>query len=222
MPSMRSALDDLEARCEAHIRAHANEGDPAHDPMHVARTVANAKELATSEGARLEIVVPAAWLHDCVSVPKTSPLRAQASRLAAAEAARLLHDWGCDPAWLPEIQHAIEAHSFSAGIVPRTIEAQVLQDADRLEALGAIGLARTLMLGGFMRRPLYVAADPFCESRSPDDAASTVDHFYTKLLQLSGTMQTTAGRREAETRTRLLRSFLDDLRRELRMDDRAG
>ena len=208
-------LHDLDAHCAAFIRDHMSATDPAHDPMHVMRTLANARQLAAIEGARLEIVVPAAWLHDCVSVPKTSPLRSQASRLAAAEAIRLLQSWGCDPAWLPEIQHAIEAHSFSADIAPRTIEAQVLQDADRLEALGAVGLARTLMLGGYLRRPLYVPDDPFCEARPADDRASTVDHFYTKLLHLSGTMQTDAGRREAETRTRLLRTFLDELRREL-------
>lgn len=208
-------LDDLDARCEAFVREHMGSSDPAHDPMHVARTVTNARRLAAVEGARLEIVVPAAWLHDCVSVPKTSPLRSQASRLAAADAIRRLQDWDCDPAWLPEIRHAIEAHSFSAGIAPQTLEAKVLQDADRLEALGAVGLARTLMLGGFLRRPLYAADDPFCELRVPDDSASTVDHFYTKLLRLSATMQTDAGRQEAETRTGLLRVFLDELRREL-------
>ena len=65
-------------------------------------------------------------------------------------------------ACLPEIRHAIEAHSYSAGIAPRTIEAKVVQDADRLDALGAIGLARCIAVGAALGRPLYEPDDPFC------------------------------------------------------------
>lgn len=203
---------DLEQHCVAVLTAQA--GDVAHDLEHVRRVVRNAQALAAAEGARLEVVWPAAWLHDCVTVPKDSPLRAQASRLAADQAVKWLRSWGCPEALLPEIAHAIEAHSFSAGIAPRTPEARVLQDADRLEAIGAIGLARCLMLGGAMGRPLYAPEDPFCESRRPDDSVSAVDHFYAKLLKLEATMQTASGRREARQRTGFLREFLAQLRRE--------
>lgn len=212
---MTLSLSDLETRCAAFVRERMASNDPAHDLMHIERVVANARHLAASEGVRVEIVVPAAWLHDCVTLPKDSPQRAQASRLAAAEAARLLAEWGCEPDWLSEITHAIEAHSFSGGIEPRSIEAKVVQDADRLEALGAVGLARTLMLGGFMRKPLYKPDDPFCEKGAPDDRRAVIDHCYAKLLHLTGTMQTAAGRREAEIRTVLIERFLDELRREL-------
>jgi len=183
--------------------------------MHIERVVANARHLAASEGARLEIVVPAAWLHDCVTLPKDSPQRAQASTLAAAEATRLLTEWDCERDWLPAIAHAIEAHSFSAGIEPRSIEAKVVQDADRLDALGAVGLARTLMLGGFSRKPLYKPEDPFCEAGAPDDKRAVIDHCYAKLLRLAATMQTASGRHEAEIRTTLIERFLHELRREL-------
>jgi uncharacterized protein len=206
---------DIDARCEAFIREHTALNDPAHDPSHVVRVVNNARHLAQLEHARLEIVVPSAWMHDCVTLPKESPRRSEASRLAAAEATRLLAEWGCDPEWLPSIHHAIEAHSFTAGITPRTIEAKVLQDADRLDALGALGLSRSLMLGGFKRKPLYDVTDPFCETRKPDEHVAVLDHFYTKLLHLSGTMQTEAGRHEAEVRTAFLQRYLDELRREL-------
>jgi uncharacterized protein len=212
---MALTLSDLESRCEAYVRERMGSNDPAHDVMHIERVVANARHLAASEGARLEIVAPAAWLHDCVTLPKDSPDRAHASRLAAAEAARLLAEWGCEPAWMPGIAHAIEAHAFSAKIEPRSIEAKVVQDADRLDALGAVGLSRTLMLGGFLRKPLYEPADPFCESREPDDRRVVIDHCYAKLLHLAGTMQTAAGRREAEVRTTFIQAFLDELRREL-------
>lgn len=191
-------------------------GDVAHDLEHVRRVMKNARTLAEMEGARLEVVLPAAWLHDCVTVPKDSAQRSAASRLAAAQAVQWLRAWGWPGEFLPEVAHAIEAHSFSAGIAPRTMEAKVVQDADRLDALGAVGLARCLMLGGAMDRPLYAATDPFCEQRAPDDRSACVDHFYTKLLKLETTMQTNSGREEAGKRTDVLRKFLAELRRELK------
>ena len=212
-PSRVTDTSRIEALSERHLAALG--GDAAHDLEHIRRVVANARALALIEGARLDVVVPAAWLHDCVTVAKDSPDRPRASRLAAVEAVRLLTGWGTPPELLPEIAHAIEAHSFSAGIAPRTPEAGVLQDADRLDALGAIGLARCLMLGAELGRPLYVPGDPFCDHREPDDLASSVDHFYTKLLRLAETFRTAAGRAEAGRRTQILRRFLDDLRREL-------
>nr|MCU0650475.1 HD domain-containing protein [Gemmatimonadaceae bacterium] len=138
-------LDAVSARSRAHVATLP--GDAAHDHCHVWRVVATAERLAAIEGARLDVVRPAAWLHDCVVVPKDAPHRARASRLAADEAVRLLAAWGFGALPLDEIAHAIAAHSFSAGIAPRTLEARVVQDADRLDALGAIGLARCLALG---------------------------------------------------------------------------
>jgi uncharacterized protein len=206
----------LERRCREKLSALA--GDAAHDLEHVRRVVRNARELAGVEGARLEVVLPAAWLHDCVMVAKDSPQRATASRLAAAQAGAWLREWRWPGELLPDIAHAIEAHSFSAGIAPRTIEAQVVQDADRLDALGAVGLARCLMLGGAMGRPLYAAEDPFCERRAPDDRTACVDHVYAKLLKLGDTMQTAAGRTEARKRTEFLGRFLKELRRNLKLE----
>lgn len=204
---------ELERRCVEKLAAAG--GDVAHEREHVRRVVRNAENLATAEQARLEIVLPAAWLHDCVTGPKDSPQRASASRLAAVQAVAWLREWGWAEALLPEIAHAIEAHSFTANLVPRTIEAKVVQDADRLDALGAVGLARCLMLGGAMQRPLYAAEDPFCAQRPADDRVSAVDHFYAKLLKLEGLMQTASGRREARRRTEFLRTFLAELKREI-------
>jgi len=189
--------------------------DPGHDPAHLERVVATAMKLAAEEGARMEIVLPAAWLHDCVHVAKDSPDRPRASRLAAEHAARFLEAAGYPGTWLPDIRHAIEAHSYSAGIAPRTVEAKVVQDADRLDALGAVGLARCIAVGFALGRPLYGADDPFCRSRAPDDRGASVDHFYAKLLKLADTMQTPAGRREAERRTAFLRAFIAQLESEL-------
>jgi uncharacterized protein len=189
--------------------------DPAHDLEHVRRVVRNAVQLAALEHADLAVVLPAAWLHDCVSVRKDSPQRAQASRLAAAAARTLLLEIGYPADSIPAIEHAISAHSFSAQIAPATAEARVVQDADRLDSLGAVGLARCLMLSGAHNRALYHPKEPFPLDRTPDDLSYTVDHFYTKLLGLVDTMQTDAGRAEAQRRTRFLHTFLEQLGREI-------
>jgi len=150
-----------------------------------------------------------------VIVPKDSPERKAASRLAAAAAGVFLHDAGYADQFIPAIQHAIEAHSFSAKIPPRTVEAQVVQDADRLDALGAVGIARTMMLGGVMGKPLYDADEPFPITRTADAGENVLDHFFVKLLTLSDTMQTCAGRDEAARRTAFMREYLAHLGHEL-------
>lgn len=189
--------------------------DPAHDLAHIRRVVANARLLAEAEGAELAVVLPAAWLHDCVVLPKDSEQRSLASRMAAEKAGDFLRQSGYPADLIPAIEHAIAAHSFSAGIAPRTLEARVVQDADRLDALGAIGMARTLLLGGFMGKPLYDIAEPIPRARRPDDRENVIDHFYVKLLKLAGEMHTPAGRREGERRTGLMRLYLEELEREL-------
>jgi uncharacterized protein len=182
---------------------------------HLARVVSMAQRLAALEDADIDVVLPAAWLHDCVHVPVTSPDRPRASVMAGDTAVEFLRGIGYPASTLDAIHHAIAAHSFSAKIAPTTVEAQVVQDADRLDAIGAIGIARCLMLGGQLGRVLYDADDPFAEHRPPDDRVSSIDHFYTKLLGLAGTMQTKAGRAEAQVRTAFMRAWLDQLRREI-------
>ena len=188
--------------------------DPAHDGEHLRRVVLWARRICDIEGGRIEVVVPAAWLHDCVIVPKDSPKRNCASQLAAERATQFLAEEGYPANWLPEVFHAIEAHSFSANIPPRTLEAKIVQDADRLDAIGAVGLSRCLMLGGAMDRPLYDPQEPLPKTRTPDDRAFTIDHFYTKLLTLKDTMHTSAARAEAERRTEFLHLYLNRLVRE--------
>ena len=110
--------------------------DPAHDLAHFRRVTATAKNLCFEENAQIEVVLPAAWLHDLINVPKNDPKRSQASRLSARAATEFLEHQKYPSQYLPAIAHAIEAHSFSAGIEPKTIEAKIVQDADRLDGLG--------------------------------------------------------------------------------------
>jgi uncharacterized protein len=206
-------MKDWEKRFE--MLSRADESDSSHGLDHIKRVVASAKHLAAVEGARLEIVVPAAWLHDCVTVEKSSPDLARASTLAAEQARAYLEDLGYPKTLLAEIYHCVQAHSFSAGVSPKSLEAKVVQDADRLDALGAIGVARAFMVGGRLGRPICSETDPFCREREPDDSRAALDHFFAKLLKLPATMQTVAGRQEAERRASFLRSFLEQLESEL-------
>jgi uncharacterized protein len=207
-------MEEWEERFEA-VLSDDFESDPAHRLDHVRRVVESAKRIGKAEGAQLEIVVPAAWLHDCVTVDKDSPDRAKASSLAAKKARQHLTRLGYPKSLLTKIAHCIRAHSFSAGVRPESQEAKVVQDADRLDALGAVGLARCFVVGGRLGLPIYDPTDPFCEEREPDDSRSTVDHFFVKLLKLPGTMQTGAGRLEAERRVMFLKQFLEQLESEL-------
>ena len=191
------------------------DSDAAHDLAHIQRVVANAKQLAQPENADLAIVVPAAWLHDCVTMHKAHEKRSVASELAARKAGDFLYASGYPPEMVPAIQHAIEAHSFTAQTEPRTTEAKVVQDADRLDAIGAIGIARCFTVGGLLGTRLYDPAEPFPKVRPVDDRINTLDHFYAKLLKLADKMQTAAGKREAARRTRFMNAFLDELQQEI-------
>ena len=109
----------------------------------------------------------------------------------------------------------IVAHSFSANVPPESLEAKILQDADRLEAIGAIGIARVFYIAGKLNSHLFDGADPFGEARELNDKNYALDHFKLKLLGLADTMQTAAGTKLANHRTSSMRRFLDEIAEEL-------
>lgn len=213
--------DEWEAVFYKFVRVEMHEADPGHDVAHV-RRVANCAELiGQAEGAAANVVLAGAWLHDCVVVAKDSPQRSQASTMAADRAGKFLNSVGYESACITAVQHAITAHSFSAKIAPETLEAKVVQDADRLEAIGALGLARCLMTGGVMGTQLVHADEPFPVNRSADDAVSSIDHLFVKLLRLPRMMQTPTGKLMAEKRAAFLELFLRELADELYVDQRT-
>ncbi|MDP2560835.1 HD domain-containing protein [Psychrobium sp. 1_MG-2023] len=190
------------------------ESDPAHDIAHIQRVVTTGLALTTQEQADLAITLPACWLHDCVNVDKKSPLRDQGSRLSADRAISFLQSINYPSEYYDAIHHAICAHSYSANIATETIEAEVVQDADRLDALGAIGLSRCLMLGATWGSQLYNPQDPFAQQRTLDDQNYCIDHFYVKLKGLVSTMKTDAGKNEAQKRWQFMQHYLDQLQAE--------
>lgn len=207
-------LENFEKLFREEIKKIAGD-DPAHDLLHFQRVVATAKKLAQSEKADMNIVVPAAWLHDYVIVPKDSPLRSQASRMSAQKATQYLQDIQYPLRYIDDIAHCIEAHSFSAGILPQSLEAKIVQDADRLDGLGAIGLARCFATAGLLKRSFYEGADPFCTDRAYDDSLYTIDHFYVKLFKTAEMLQTASARTEGKRRADVMRRYLIDLSAEI-------
>lgn len=189
--------------------------DGAHDPAHLLRVWRNVARIAASEGGDLQILQAATLLHDCVWVDKRDPARAQASRRAATRARALLAalDWPQDR--IDATAHAIEAHSFSAGIPPETLEAGILRDADRLDSMGFIGVARCFYTAGLNGGAIADATDPAALARPLDDAAFALDHFTTKLLRLEAGFTTATGRRLAEDRAARLAAFRKGLLDEL-------
>jgi uncharacterized protein len=189
--------------------------DGAHDLGHFRRVWKAAAEINREEGGPADelILLAAAYFHDIVSLPKNDPRRGESSLLSAEKAGRLLAEVFPDfpGEKIGGVQHAIHAHSFSAGIVPETPEARILQDADRLEAMGAIGVARVFYVAGQLGGQLFDAEDPLAEGRELDDRRFALDHFAVKLLKLPATMHTAAARRHAERNAAWMRLFIQKL-----------
>jgi uncharacterized protein len=193
----------------------AEKVDGSHDASHLLRVWNNVCAIRDEEGGDPEILIAATLLHDCVSVEKNSPLRSSASRLAAAKATELLTQMAWAEERVGAVAHAIEAHSFSAAIAPETLEARVLQDADRLDALGMIGVARLFYVSGRMGGGLYDPNDPHASHRDYDDKRFAVDHFHTKLFHLAEGFQTATGTRLAKKRHERMKRYLDELMQEV-------
>ena len=190
-------------------------GDGAHDIAHILRVWKAAEAIQAVEGGERPILAAAVLLHDCVAAEKNSPERKFASRRAAEKAAVILRDLGWSDAPIAATAHAIAAHSFSAGITPETLEARILQDADRLDAIGMIGVARCFYIGGRLGSGLYDPFDPEATARPLDDARFALDHFETKLLKLAAGFNTETGRQMAAVRHARLVEFRDALASEI-------
>ena len=196
---------------------HYNGGDASHDIAHFRRVWHTARRIAEGQAVDLRVILIASYFHDLVSLPKNHPDRSRSSCLSAQQTLLILpRDF---PSFPPEcysaVAHAIEAHSFSAQIPPQTLEAKIVQDADRLEALGAIGLARVFAVAGALNTALFDTDDPFADRRALDDKAYALDHFQTKLLRLAETMQTAKGREMAQHNADFLVHFMAKLSAEL-------
>jgi len=191
------------------------DNDSAHDFAHIMRVYKNAQMICEKERVNKKLVLCAVLLHDIVSYPKSDKRSKLSSVQSAAKSKKILKKFNFDNEEIQIISDAIRDHSFSQNKIPSTIVGKILQDADRLDAIGAIGIARVFAVGGSEKRPFYNVKDPFCKNRLPDDKIWTLDHFYQKLLQLESLMNTKSGKIEAKKRTKILNNFLNQLKNEI-------
>ena len=188
-----------------------SEADGAHDLSHLERVWHNTQAIHAAEGGDLEALAAAVLLHDCVQVAKNSPMHEKAGEMAAIKARSLLESLCWEVSRVDLVANAIATHSYSAGLEPTSREGSILQDADRLDAIGLIGVARCFYTAGRMGSSLYSALDPAGMQRPLDDAAFALDHFPKKLLLLADGFRTAAGRQLAAARHQALQTFYDGL-----------
>lgn len=193
------------------LNMHWVQEDKSHDIHHLHRVWRNSKKLWSDEGSRADLLVilAAAYFHDLVTTSKSDPNRGKASWYSAEKTGEILiHEFPSFPKdKISAVHHAIHAHSFSAGIATESPEAEILQDADRMEALGAVGIARLFYTAGVMKSSLYHIEDPEGLNRELNDNAYALDHIDVKLLKLSQTMKTASGKRMAEKEAAFIRDF---------------
>jgi len=191
------------------------DNDSAHDFEHVMRVYKNAQKICKKEKANEKLILSSVLLHDIISYPKSDKRSKLSSIHSAKKAEQILKKYDFSKDDIMIVSDAIRDHSFSQNKKPVTLEGKILQDADRLDALGAIGIARVFATGGSLKRPFYNIDDPFCKTRTPDDNIWTVDHFYQKLLKLDSLMNTKSGKMEAKKRSKVLKEFLKQLKQEV-------
>lgn len=202
-------------------RALLSGKDPAHDWSHSQRVLRVALEIAATERCDVQVVAAASLLHDVVQYGKDSTTSVQAGRASALLAVDILVDAEAPLTLVPAVSEAIASHSFSLGVAPPSVEAAVLQDADRLDALGAVGLARTWTMTGVMGRAFADHAEPLPRSRPLDDRRFALDHFVGRLLSLHLTLRTARGREIAKTRGRVVEAYFAQLLEELGIEAAA-
>lgn len=208
-------LQQWEEKFISYLQQHTDNSDAAHDISHFKRVWNTCCAIDAAEGYKGDMLVllTASYFHDLVAVSKNSPDRNKASLLSAEKTSTLLRTLfeGYPSDKIEAVAHAIHAHSFSAGVTPLTYEAKVLQDADRMEALGAIGIARTFYVAGLLHSHMFHADDPLAQNRPLDDKAYALDHFQVKLLKLPAQMNTESGKKLAETRAAVLIQFMQQI-----------
>jgi uncharacterized protein len=201
--------EHLLAAARAHVRARLEGEGSGHDWWHIERVARMARRLAAEEGADTFLCELAALTHDLIDW-KVVPDEAQ----ALADLRAWLIEQGADEATLAAVLEIITTMSFKGGSQApmRTLEGQIVQDADRLDAIGAIGIARAFTYGGAKGLPLHNPEAPPREQMTAAEyrtnQAATINHFYEKLLRLRDRMNTATARRLAAHRHAVLEEFL--------------
>ena len=193
------------------VKSKLGKNDPAHDFEHVMRVYRNAERICKNENGNKKLILSAVLLHDIIKIKNQKDSALKSAKLSEKI---LKENYFLDDE-ITIISDAIKEHSFSKGKIPSTLEGKILQDADRLDAIGAIGLARVFSFSGSNNRPFYDPKDPFSKNRNLNDNKWAIDHFYEKLLTLEQKMNTKTGKTIAKKRTKTLKDFLKELKNEI-------
>jgi uncharacterized protein len=208
-------------------RSYFGDVSPCHDFQHVRRVVATAKRLAETTEARnrdggvtvdSDVLVAAAWLHDVGRAREDRGEIDDHAEWGASESRTVLRDLGeDDSAFLDAVAHCVRTHRFSTDVEPETLEAQLLSDADNLDATGAVGIARVFAYAGEHDNVLY---DPDLPPGADDTPAgeTSFNHFHAKILTLEDRMYTDAGRALASDRQAFVEDYLERFEREAHGD----
>jgi len=201
----------------AFVKTTLQNAEGGHDWWHIERVWKNALTIARSEKANLLVVILAALLHDIAD----SKFNNGDEEIGPAKAKQFLQSINVENATIEHVEKIVRNISFKGGNFTTTFfspELAVVQDADRLDALGAIGIARAFNYGGFKNRELYnphITPDMSMTKEAYKNAsAPTINHFYEKLLLLKDKMNTIAGKQMAEERHLFMQSFLDQFYKE--------
>ena len=213
-----TAASNLPAELVEQARLAGTEADPAHDFGHVLRVCENVRRICAGEAVSerdTQVAVTAALLHELFNYPKQHPQSHLSGDVCAEHAAAALAQLDYDAPFIAAVSACIRDHGFSKGVTPDSLPARLLQDADRLDAIGAIGIARWAATCNAMGTQFYAPEDPFCDARAPDDKRFGIDHFYQKLLRIEATLHTRTARQVARERSQYMREFLTQLQNEL-------
>ncbi|MBS7637804.1 HD domain-containing protein [Candidatus Bathyarchaeota archaeon] len=206
-----SVFEMIRRRSEEYLRfSH-------HDRYHVERVHGMAMRIAAEEGADMDVVRAAALLHDVARAMEEEGMVEDHAAEGAKIAEGILRDAGFPEEKISRVLECIRAHRFRRGETAESVEARVLQDADRLDALGAIGIARVFSRGGWENKPIH---DPLIppKERYDGESLTSVNHIYEKILRLRDELNTDTARRISEERHRFVEQFLERFLREWRLE----
>jgi uncharacterized protein len=210
---LNNLIEKIKRESEKYMKLNHNSG---HDFSHISRVHKLSKIIAENEkNVDMLILETAALLHDLGRhFERKNPEINHADK--SVEIAReILNKVGFPKEKIKQVLYAIEVHRFNRGIIPSTIEAKILQDADRVDISGAVGIAMTFTYGGSSEREIYDIKDPMAKKRIPDDKKYSLDHISNKLLKLPSNMNTKMGKRLAEKRKKFLEIYLEQFRNEI-------
>jgi uncharacterized protein len=202
-------------KLESLSKNYYGNNDPGHDWNHILRVKYLACKMQKELKANELILMSSVFLHDLIVLPKNHPDSSLSSIKAAEEANILLKQCHFLPQDISRILRVIEEHSYSRGESPSSLEAEILQDADRLDALGAIGVLRCASVSTTMKGLFYHEEDPWGKKRELNDRKYMLDHYSLKLFKLPETMNTDWAKDEAFKRVSFMRDFLAQLKNEM-------